>query len=27
VRHLVAQYLVDLSPLLGRITVMSRDFH
>ncbi|WP_020201484.1 error-prone DNA polymerase [Cupriavidus sp. WS] len=27
VRHLVAQQLVDLSPLLGRLMVMSRDFH
>ena len=27
VRHLVAQELVDLSPLLGRLMVSSRDFH
>ena len=27
VRHLVAQELVDLSPLLGRLMVGSRDFH
>ncbi|KWR90519.1 error-prone DNA polymerase [Cupriavidus sp. IDO] len=27
VRHLVAQELVDLSPLLGRLLVASRDFH
>ena len=27
VRHLVAEELVDLSPLLGRLLVASRDFH
>ncbi|SPA31334.1 hypothetical protein CBM2637_B110511 [Cupriavidus taiwanensis] len=27
VRHLVAQELVDLSPMLGRLMVGSRDFH
>ena len=27
VRHLVAKELVDLSPLLGRLMVGSRDFH
>jgi len=27
VRHLVADELVDLSPLLGRLMVGSRDFH
>jgi len=27
VRHLVAQELVDLSPMLGRLLVESRDFH
>lgn len=27
VRHLVAQELIDLSPLLGRLMVESRDFH
>ena len=26
VRHLVAQYLVDMSHLLGRLTTTSRDF-
>jgi len=27
VRHLVAQELIDLSPMLGRLMVGSRDFH
>jgi error-prone DNA polymerase len=27
VRHLVAQELTDLSPLLGRLLTASRDFH
>ena len=26
-RHLVAQHLVDLTPLLGRLATSSRDFH
>jgi error-prone DNA polymerase len=26
-RHLVAQHLVDLTPLLGRLATFSRDFH
>ncbi|KWR88230.1 hypothetical protein RM96_21035 [Cupriavidus sp. IDO] len=27
VRHLIAQHLVDLSPLLGRLSTRSRDFY
>jgi error-prone DNA polymerase len=27
VKHLVAEELIDLSPLLGRLATPSRDFH
>ena len=27
VRNLIAQHLVDLTPLLGRLAAPSRDFH